>query len=692
MYRIQKYIAAILLITPLIFSTDRGEAQEIRSHEIGKLWETMFPTGIISTTSAAPFRNQVTYPGGDFLTQTAKNMSGMGQWIGVTNWTDTLNTVHSWFVSEGGFENDEARGQVFFLPKKNKKKVRYRLPLVNVNDTPEDRLLDGRSHSTKSSTIPSDEMIETLWATNVGVQVKMQSYAYANQNHNSYIIRSYTFTNDGNVDGDANDIELAGQNLAGVYFGFQYFLIPGFDEGHAVVRQNDDWAAYYGNAPGDTLRGLFYVFDGDAEDNYDPNDDTGDPDPQTGEFLSPQYPAFGVLHADRAYNDDSDDLNQPATVDIKPRINIKSHENGNSEKDLYTEMSSGIQSRGTVGLADLPYDAAVRVPVGLLAFGPYDLPFGESVTIVLYEAVGAISQREALSAGRAWKNGELEFNGLTGDAAKNALIATGKDSLFMHAGRAEFAWRNGLETIPSPPPSPNLEIFSGPGKIELEWESVADVSDWQTQIDDFVGYNIYRAEGSWKNVYNLVGSFIGDSTRFVDRDVERGKKYYYAVTAFDDGTQNISGLFPGQPLESSPYSNPNAFVGAEPFEGARTDMDSIYVVPNPFHLQGLAYGGDIGNLWSGLDIPRLEDKISFIGLPAQATIRIFTMHGNLVATIQHPNPDNPNSIPESADEAWFQITDSYQMIKSGVYAYHVEGYDLNGVPLGTATGKFIVIR
>jgi len=686
-----KRFFAIIIFAALVIGADTL-AQETRSHEIGRLWETMYPTGVFPKTSLSPFRNQMTYPGGDFLSQKRKNLNGMGLWVGVTNWADTLSTVHNWFISEGGFENGEAKTEIFYLPKKNKKKVRYRLPIVTVNDITEERLIDSRSHSTRSSKIPADEMIETTWATNVGVQVKMTSYAYANQNHNSYIIRSYTFTNDGNVDSDPTDIELPGQDLQGVYFGFQYYIIPGYDRGHAVVRQNDDWAAYYGNAPGDTLRGLFYVFDGNAEDTYDPNDDTGDPDPQTGEFLSPQYPGFGILHADAAWDDESDDLQQPRTVDIKPLINKKSKVKGNSDRELYSELSSGIQSQGTVGLASEPYDAAVRVPIGLISFGPYDIPFGESVTIVLYEAVGSISQREAISAGKAWKNGELEFNGLSGDAAKNALLATGQDSLFMHASRAEFAWTNGLENVPSPPPSPNLYISAGPGKIELEWDSVMDKEDWQTKVNDFKGYNVYRAEGSWTNVYNKIWSVVGDTTHFTDRNVQRGKKYYYAVTAFDDGSQNTTGLFPSQSLESSPYSNRNSFVGAEAFEGARNDMDSIFVVPNPYHLQGLAFGGDIGNQWNGLDIPRLEDKISFVGLPAKATIRIFTMHGDLVATIQHPNPDNPNSIPESADEAWFQISDSYQTIKSGVYAYYVEGWDQQGNPLGTATGKFIIIR
>ena len=85
------------------------------------------------------------------------------------------------------------------------------------------------------------------------------------QNHNSYIIREYTFTNDGNADNSKTTIEYPDQNLNGVYFGFQYYLLPGGDRGHLIVDQHDDWAVYYGNQPGDTLRGLFYMFDGNAD-------------------------------------------------------------------------------------------------------------------------------------------------------------------------------------------------------------------------------------------------------------------------------------------------------------------------------------------------------------------------------------------------------------------------------------------
>ena len=143
-------------------------------------------------------------------------------------------------------------------------------------------------------------------------------------------------------------------------------------------------------------------------------------------------------------------------------------------------------------------------------------------------------------------------------------------------------------------------------------------------------------------------------------------------------------------LESSPYYNRNFVTGGSPFLGAHNNLDQIYVVPNPYHVQGLAYGGTVIEDYN--DVPRLEDKLMFVGLPAKATIRVFTMAGDLVTTIPHPNPDNPNSVPESADEEWYQITDNWQNIKSGVYIFYVEGYDLNGVALGSTMGKFVIIR
>jgi hypothetical protein len=675
---------------------------QLKHHQIGRLWQTMFQVGSIPTYS--PLITAMSYPGGDFLFGKGKNMDQTGTWIGVKNWTNKFNQFKTFYVSEGGYKNYEAPD--ILDPVSNRKWVRQRLPLVDVNEDREQRTLDNRGSSTRSATLEADERIRTQWATDVGILVERNSYAFANRRHDSYIIQEYIFTNTGNANADAA-IELPGQNLEGVYFGFWRTFIPSKDNGHEQMGgEADDWCHYYGNLPGDTLRGFWYVYDGDNQTKT--FDDTGDPSEITGEFLAPQFVSFGVLYADTDYNNKTDDLNQPVTVNFWSRSRVHSHVDGDADQTLYLDLSSGVQSQGSdTGEFSHPYDPLIQGPQLLIAFGPYDIPFGEDIRIVLFEAIGSIDRRLAVDMGRNWKLGTLEWNGLTGDEAKNEIVATGRDSLHQLVRRAEWTWQHGLEAVPDGPESPNLRLNAGPGKVELEWyygtygnhDTIPPNPDVDTGIQDFAGYRVYRSEELFTNVYRKIWECGGSSSnpvtnKFVDRDVERGQSYFYYVTAFDDGSQNTSELFPGKSVESSHFSNRNFQFAAVPFEAARTQLDSVYVVPNPFHFQGLEYGGTLVDDYAFDPITgaRPEDRITFVGLPAKAIIRIFTTHGRLIKTLHHPNPDNPQSVAESADEMWFQITDSWQTIKSGVYFYFIEGWDLEGNYVGSTTGKFVIIR
>ncbi len=690
----------ILLIIGIFFCSGIASGQ-IKTHQIGRIWQTMWPVG--SLPSYVPLYNGMCYPGSDYVYGRPKNMDRQAVWIGVKDWTNKFGQFKSTFVSEGGYKNNEAPD--ILEPVSNQKYVRQRLPRVEVNEELEQRILDNRSSSVSSATLESDEKIVTVWRTDVGVEVTRNSYTFANTRHDSYIIQEYIFKNTGNVD-RSTAIELPDQNLVGVYFGFWRTFIPSQDVGHEEMGgEIDDWCSYYGNQPGDTLRGFWYVYDGDNQRKS--FDDMGDPSENTGEFLSPQHVAFGAIHADTDYQDGTDMRSQPSTVDFWPASRVHSHIDGDPEQTLYGDLSSGAQSRGSdTGEYDSPWDPLIQFPQLLMSFGPYDIPFGEDVRIVIFEAVGSIDRRTAIEAGRKWREGTLEHDGLTGDTAKNAIVASGKDTLFQIVNRAEWAWKHGLGSVPDGPESPNLILRAGPGKVELEWYygtyGVHDITppepDVDTGVQDFSGYRIYRAEEIYTNLYTLIWECGGESgipvaNTYMDRDVKRGKSYYYFVTAFDDGSQN-TGLYPGEPAESSHFSNRNYQFAAVPYEGAHTDMDSIYVVPNPFHFQGLEYGGSFADdyVFDTVTGARLEDRITFVGLPAKAVIRIFSLSGNLVKTLEHPNPDNRQSIPESADEMWFQVTDSWQTIKSGVYFYHVQGWDLEGKTLGDATGKFVVIR
>ena len=686
----------------LCFLTAIVANAQIKSHQIGRLWLTMFPAG--AEPAYSPINNKMNYPGGDFLFHTRQNMDKLGTWIGVKNFTDKFDRFHSFYVLEGGYLNADAPDIQEQLS--NKKYVRQRLPLVDVNDQREQRILENRSDATRQVTLLSDEKIVTKWATDVGILVTRTSYAFANRRHDNYIIQEYLFENSGDIDGDGTP-EFPDQILEDVYFGFWRSLVPSRDIGHEEMGgQFDDWCHYYGNQPGDSLRGFWYAYDGDG--NRKAIDDIGDPAELTGEFLSTAYTAFGLLHADTDYANETDDPSQPATINFWPRSRVHSTTKGDPFQTLYLDLSSRNQSMGSdMGPFAEPYDANIQRPDLLMSFGPYDLPFNENVRIVIYEAVGSIDRDKAIQYGHRWLAGDLEWNGRAGDEAKNAIIATGLDSLHKAVDNAEITWAMGIESVPDGPESPNLRINAGPAKIELEWyygnfgahDSIPPTPDPDTGKYDFAGYKVFRAEESSLNPYKQIFQCGGDTqvpvtNKYIDRNVERGKSYYYYVVSYDDGSQNSHPNEFGKPVDSSHMSNRNYQFPGVPFVGAYPHLDSVYVVPNPFHAQGLEYGGtlmedyiiepDIG--------ARIEDRLTFVGLPAKATLRIFTAHGDLVATLLHPDPTNPRSLAESADEMWFQITGSHQTIKSGVYFFHVEGWDVEDNFLGTTTGKFVVIR
>jgi len=108
-------------------------------------------------------------------------------------------------------------------------------------------------------------------------------------------------------------------------------------------------------------------------------------------------------------------------------------------------------------------------------------------------------------------------------------------------------------------------------------------------------------------------------------------------------------------------------------ETARSLLDRIYVVPNPY----VAY--------SSFEAPgttsnrRGDNRLQFRNLPPECTIRIYTMVGELIDTIVK----NDNT----SIATWNVLSNEGQRIAYGVYIYHVE------VPgVGEKTGRFALIK
>ena len=109
-------------------------------------------------------------------------------------------------------------------------------------------------------------------------------------------------------------------------------------------------------------------------------------------------------------------------------------------------------------------------------------------------------------------------------------------------------------------------------------------------------------------------------------------------------------------------------------ERVENDLDKIAVVPNPY-VAASEY--EIKpNLQSG----RGDRLIYFIHLPSQCTIRIYTVSGELVQTLEH------NSPYEDGSEAWNMLSKNQMEIAYGIYIFHIEA------PEGEHIGKFAIIK
>jgi len=107
---------------------------------------------------------------------------------------------------------------------------------------------------------------------------------------------------------------------------------------------------------------------------------------------------------------------------------------------------------------------------------------------------------------------------------------------------------------------------------------------------------------------------------------------------------------------------------------ALSDMSKISVVPNP-------YVGAASWEPASATVGRGERLIYFIHLPNKCTIRIYTISGNLVKTLEHDGPLT------DGQEQWDLTTKDGMNLAFGVYIYHV---DAPGV--GQKIGKFAVIK
>jgi len=328
----------------------------------------------------------------------------------------------------------------------------------------------------------------------------------------------------------------------------------------------------------------------------------------------------------------------------------------------------------------------------MVSFGPWDLGPGESVRLAWAEVIGGADYEDAIA--REVGPGRWEM------LPRGELASIGLRRFNDNAARATFAFQNGYN-VPKPPPAPPFEV-----RLHDDPAQIGNVVTWSDTYDDhrdpdyagpeaedLAGYRLYRSNylplGPWRQGTATGGALFEIPKRdprfydsatgtytVLDTLVTQGFSYYYALTAFDTGhdtwparpdarlPETASNRVP--PLESSLFANrmEQPFTATVP---PAAGLEGVLVVPNPFVSR------------AGFINPQDTDRIQFTNVPSPATIRIYTMRGVLVRSIDHDDG--------SGVALWDQVTSYGQFVESGVYIYHIE------TPDGRATtGRLAIVR
>ncbi len=307
-----------------------------------------------------------------------------------------------------------------------------------------------------------------------------------------------------------------------------------------------------------------------------------------------------------------------------------------------------------------------RRPLELMSFGPYDLGPGESVEIV-YGYIFGQTTRERIVRG--------------GVEVTTTFVQEGLKAWQENYDAAMELIENNFVPKQYPPPTVGekgdyLAVEALPGFNQISFEPIdASYTDPLSGTNDVAGYKIYRSNysmiGPWEVLVDIeqgeVSSFLQNGmVVYQDTDVTLGIGYYYTVSSYDT-----------EGLESSPiaYNLYGLFPRRAP---GPENASGTYVVPNPFRvINGLIDSAE----WN---------RISFVNVPSQCTIRIYTVAGDLVRELIHD--DGSGEKPWGSRATLDLLATRYWKYPApGVYVYQVES-NVPGSEGEKFVGKLAIIR
>ncbi len=524
----------------------------------------------------------------------------------------------------------------------------------------------------------------------LGVSVRLESYAWNFSFAENFVILNYTITN------SSPDV------LDSVYVGVWLDM---------VVRNTNisppRGSAFYargGNGFVDSLR-MAYEFDVDG--------DPGFTDSYIGlavlgstplQYFGPK-PAGGDSLGARVVYNPWQFRNTTDPVYFSPE----------NDRERYEKMSSGLPA------TEYPTLKSPSNRSTLLSTGPFRaLQPGASVNVVFalvaakkYGNDPTADDTEASRANlyRGLRFAQQAYDGE--DKNRNNTLDPGED---LNGDGALTRY-----VLPAPPTAPRVRIIPGNQLVDVYWDNRAETSiDPISGRQDFEGYRVYRsnAGADLRQGTALSGSFVlvgeydrpdnalfyntgfgavrlatpmrfeGDATEYryhlrVPNQLN-GWQYVYTVTAFDGGDpeNNV------ESLESSRLQNARRVLPGSTPDAAASSEPCVY--PNPYYTQAQ---------WDGTG--ERERKLYFCNLPERAEIRVYTMAGDLVRSMQHDAATSNGSdiqwfsryadgtqVMSGGEHAWDLISDSDQAIATGLYLFTVENLDTGDIK----RGKFLIVK
>ena len=385
----------------------------------------------------------------------------------------------------------------------------------------------------------------------------------------------------------------------------------------------------------------------------------------------------------------------------------------------YSRMTHSIPASKTATLRTAPTNSTL-----LMSTGPFVTMYpGDSLTVVFAIVAARKDGQDHARYDKPEQRKSLYTNADWAQKAYDGEDANGNNKLDTLGTNEDFDGDHKITrySLPKPPRRPKVRAEVASNSVTIYWDKSTseETIDPISQLKDFEGYRIYRSNAGAditapdKLLTNmpLVGEFDipGDSIgfdvgfsqvllpeakkfpgdtvdywyRFPPPEFQlthlNGWQYLYGITAFDKDTLETAPVWKRVVPGSLPTSNKSTEIG---------------VYPNPYYTS--AY-------WEGSNGGERNRKIIFFNLPARCEIRIYTLAGDIIQTIDHDAATYTGSdidwfrkfetlgvTPQfsGGEHAWDLITKTDQAIATGLYLFSVKDGDTGEIRVG----KFLVIK